>query len=74
VRKSHAEKLIPTRKTPHAILASVTRHATPKFVSGNEIHQLRNTVLPAFISHPSRGRRMANQVAPIQIENGVLLC
>jgi len=53
LRKGHGEKLIPARKPPDAILASVTRHPTPKFVSGNEIHQLRKTVLSEFISHPS---------------------
>jgi len=41
LREGHREKLVPTRKTSHAILASITRHAAPKFVRGNKIHQLR---------------------------------
>src|SRR5208337_202122 len=39
LRKGPGEKLVPTRKTSHAILAAITRDTAPEFVSGNEIHQ-----------------------------------
>jgi hypothetical protein len=39
--KGHREKLVPARKLSYPMLASITRHTAPKFVSGNEIHQLR---------------------------------
>jgi hypothetical protein len=41
LREGHGEKLVPAGKTPDSVLAVVTRHTVPEFVSGNEIHQLR---------------------------------
>src|SRR5260370_8839278 len=41
LREGHGEKLVPTRKARHPILARITSHTAPKFVNGNEIHQLR---------------------------------
>ena len=41
LRKSHTEKLVPTRKGADFVVAAIAIYTTPKLVRGNEIHQLR---------------------------------
>src|SRR6202158_3117399 len=79
LREGHREKLVPTGKPPDSILASVTRHTAPKFVSGDEIHQLREHCLARvhFASLPvqkdgERARPNSNRKRALSLLNSYL--
>src|SRR5579863_5234271 len=62
LRKGHGEKSIPARKTSDAILASIPRHAAPRFVSGNEIHQTNHeSQVTSRIFAPTRQKRLSSR-------------
>jgi hypothetical protein len=56
LRKSHAQKLIPTGKTPQPVVGFIARYTTPELVHRRVIHQLRKHQA-AFVHRPQLCRQ-----------------
>ena len=72
LRKSHTEKLVPTRKSADLVVAAIAITQRRNSCVGMKSINCANTVLPACMRRPLPWSRpsMAKRASEIQIENG----